>query len=139
MFSANVLQPFGTIDKLLINDFSVPSILWGIDEDWMVNYIPEDTPFDPTHHCGVLRVKDNDILPRYLSKALESEGAEIKFSKNYRTSIERVKNLSIPVPSVDEQKNVIVQIKPLEDAISKLYVDLEEVEARRKTILGKYL
>ena len=105
----------------------------------MVNYIPEDTPFYPTHHCGVLRVKDNDILPRYLSKALESEGAEIKFSKNYRTSIERVKNLSIPVPSVDEQKNVIVQIKPLEDAISKLYVDLEEVEARRKTILGKYL
>ena len=30
-------------------------------------------------------------------------------------------------------------IKPLEDAISKLYVDLEEVETKRKTILSKYL
>lgn len=139
VFSANVLQPFGTIDKLLITDFSVPSILWGIDGDWMVNYIPENTPFYPTDHCGVLRVKDNDILPRYLSKALESAGSEIKFSRSYRASIERVKNLSIPVPPVDEQENVIVQIKPLEDAISKLYVDLEEVETKRKTILSKYL
>ena len=139
VFSANVLQPFGTIDKLLITDFSVPSILWGIDGDWMVNYIPENTPFYPTDHCGVLRVKDNDILPRYLSKALESAGSEIKFSRSYRASIERIKNLSIPVPPVDEQENVIVQIKPLEDAISKLYVDLEEVETKRKTILSKYL
>lgn len=139
VFSANVLQPFGTIDKLLITDFSVPSILWGIDGDWMVNYIPENTPFYPTNHCGVLRVKDNDILPRYLSKALESAGSEIKFSRSYRASIERIKNLSIPVPPVDEQENVIVQIKPLEDAISKLYVDLEEVETKRKTILSKYL
>ena len=105
----------------------------------MVNYIPENTPFYPTDHCGVLRVRDSNILPRYLSKALENAGAEIKFSRSYRASIERVKNLSIPVPPIGEQKNFITQIKPLEDAISELYIGLEEVEAKRKTILDKYL
>lgn len=35
VYSANVKEPFGYIDDLLITDFSVPSILWGIDGDWI--------------------------------------------------------------------------------------------------------
>ena len=30
VYSANVKEPFGYIDDLLITDFSVPSILWGL-------------------------------------------------------------------------------------------------------------
>lgn len=55
VYSANVTSPFGFIDKLLITDFSVPSVLWGIDGDWMTSYLPSDMPFYPTDHCGVLR------------------------------------------------------------------------------------
>lgn len=33
VYSANVTAPFGFIDKLLITDFSAPSVLWGIDGD----------------------------------------------------------------------------------------------------------
>ncbi len=67
VYSANVIEPFGNIDKLLIEDFSKPSVLWGIDGDWMVNHLPKDYPFYPTDHCGVLRVKDNSINEKYLA------------------------------------------------------------------------
>ena len=32
VYSANVAAPFGFIDKLLITDFSAPSVLWGLTE-----------------------------------------------------------------------------------------------------------
>lgn len=37
VFSANVFEPFGKTDSSLLTDFSKPSVLWGIDGDWMVN------------------------------------------------------------------------------------------------------
>jgi hypothetical protein len=37
VYSANVFELFGHINELLITDFSVPSVLWGIDGDWQVN------------------------------------------------------------------------------------------------------
>ena len=70
VFSANVVEPFGYIDDLLIDDFSIPSVLWGIDGDWMTSYVPENKEFYPTDHCGVLRCKTSAINPRYLSHIL---------------------------------------------------------------------
>lgn len=63
VYSANVKEPFGYIDDLLITDFSVPSVLWGIDGDWMTSYMPENEKFYPTDHCGVLRCKTADVNP----------------------------------------------------------------------------
>jgi type I restriction enzyme M protein len=48
VYSANVFEPFGYIDQYLNTDFSIPSVLWGID-GWMVNYMPADKPFYPTN------------------------------------------------------------------------------------------
>lgn len=73
VYSANVMEPFGSIDASLITDFSTPSVLWGIDGDWMVNYMPAGYPFYPTDHCGVLRVDTGIIHPRYLAFVLEQE------------------------------------------------------------------
>lgn len=39
VYSANVFKPFGYTDSLLFNDFNLSSVLWGIDGDWMTNYI----------------------------------------------------------------------------------------------------
>lgn len=44
VYSANVFEPFGMIDKLLTTDFSKDSVIWGIDGDWMVNTIPANEP-----------------------------------------------------------------------------------------------
>ena len=43
--------------KKNMKDYSRPSVIWGIDGDWMVNIIPAGVPFYPTDHCGVLRIK----------------------------------------------------------------------------------
>lgn len=67
IYSANVFEEFGRTNKQLITDFSMPSILWGIDGDWMVNLLPSGMPFYPTDHCGILRIKINDIVPEYLA------------------------------------------------------------------------
>ena len=89
VFSANVFEPFGFIDKLLVKDFSIDSVLWGIDGDWMVNFYPKDNPFYPTDHCGVLRVLTDKVHPRYMARILEIEGQKMNFSRSYRASIER--------------------------------------------------
>lgn len=45
VYSANVLKPFGYIDKELLKDYESPSVLWGIDGDWLVSFMPANTPF----------------------------------------------------------------------------------------------
>lgn len=94
IYSANVFEEFGRIDKQNITDFSVPSILWGIDGDWMVNIMPADKPFYPTDHCGVLRIKTDDILPKYMALALQVEGEFERFSRSNRASTQRIANLT---------------------------------------------
>ena len=117
IYSANVFEEFGRIDKQNINDFSVPSILWGIDGDWMVNIIPADIPFYPTDHCGVLRIKTDDILPKYMALALQVEGEFERFSRSNRASIQRISNLIIQVPSVSEQQTIVDKIETIDKQI----------------------
>lgn len=120
VYSANVIEPFGYIDRLLITDFSVPSILWGIDGDWMTSFIPEDSEFYPTDHCGILRCKTAEVNPRYLAHVLETEGRKLGFSRSYRASLDRVQGITFNVPNIEEQNNVISQIEILEIKIREL-------------------
>ena len=74
-------EHFGFINEEFIKDFSKPSVLWGIDGSWMVNYIPENTPFYPTDHCGVIRVNNKEIHPKYLAWVLNLEGKKTSVFK----------------------------------------------------------
>ena len=107
VYSANVFEPFGFINKELLKDFDSPSVLWGIDGDWMVNYIEKEKPFYPTDHCGVLRIKGKEIHPRYLTWVLGRAGKEVRFSRNHRASIDRIKGLSIKAPTLELQKQLV--------------------------------
>lgn len=105
VFSANVFEPFGRIGSSLLTDFSKPSVLWGIDGDWMVNYLQADRPFYPTDHCGVIKVLDeNVILPKYLVYPLLKAGEHERFSRANRASTERIKALTIRIPSINTEK-----------------------------------
>lgn len=139
VYSANVIEPFGKIDKLLIEDFSKPSILWGIDGDWMVNHLPEDYPFYPTDHCGVLRVLDNSINEKYLAFILEKEGKTIEFSRTKRASIDRIKGIKIAVPPIEEQEKIVEEIEKIELEIKNLYNELKEIPKLKEEILKNYL
>ncbi len=119
VYSANVFEAFGLINKHLLKDYDNPSVLWGIDGDWMVNYIEKDTPFYPTDHCGVIRIKGKALHPRYFSWILEQVGKSIRFSRTYRASIARMKGININVPSYAIQENIVKKIEAIEAQIVK--------------------
>ena len=140
VISANVNDVFGYIDKEFIPDFSVPSILWGIDGDWMVNYLVENTPFYPTDHCGFLRVLTKEINPRFMAWLLEQEGKKYKFSRqSYRPSIDRIEGLSVEVPEIKLQNEAVEKVRLIEEEIAKEQVKLNGIENKKHDILFKYI
>lgn len=139
VYSSNVYEPFGYFRKEFLKDFSVGSVLWGIDGDWMVNFMPQEKPFYPTDHCGVIRVKTPDIHPLYLKFALEQEGIEKRFSRSNRASTDRVKGLTIKAPSIDEQTRFVENVERLESQIIEAQKVIDEAKERKEAVLRKYL
>jgi restriction endonuclease S subunit len=139
VYSANVIEPFGYINDLLISDFSVPSVLWGIDGDWMTCYIAENKEFYPTDHCGVLRCKTNEVNTRYLAHILEKEGKKMGFSRSYRASIDRIKGITFTVPDKTLQDETIIKIEEIEAHIHKAEKQLEVLSGKTVEILNRYL
>lgn len=130
VYSANVKTPFGYTNHSILESFEKDSVLWGIDGDWIVNYVEKNNPFYPTDHCGVIRVLDNEINSHYLSVVLSRIGQEHKFSRTYRASTERIKGVKIPLPPKNIQKKIAEECaevdKELKDNVDKI-VELREV------------
>lgn len=139
VFSANVYEPFGYTDKLLIDDFSTDSILWGIDGDWMVAFYPKGQKFYPTDHCGVLRVLTDEVNPRYMARVLEVEGRKMNFSRSYRASIDRVEGITFSVPDIVEQNRVVSEVVKLEAQIHILQDKLKDLSKQKSDILKRFL
>ena len=140
VFSANVFEPFGKTSHSTLSDFSKPSILWGIDGDWMVSYHPSDTPFNPTDHCGVIRVLDETVInPRYLVYPLLKAGESERFSRANRASTERIKALNVMLPDIKVQNKVAKKLIQLETEMSTLKDSLSKYTEKKQSILNKHL
>ena len=140
VYSANVFEPFGYVNNLLINKFDTPSVIWGIDGDWMTNIIPANIPFYPTDHCGIIKIlKKQFILEKYLAFALNNEGKQFGFSRTKRASIDRVSGITIPVPSFPEQQKIVAKIEKLEKQIVEAQAIIDNSKQQKQEILDKYL
>lgn len=139
VYSANVIEPFGHINELLITDFSVPSVLWGIDGEWMTTYIPANSEFYPTDHCGVLRCKTSEVNPRYMVHILETEGKRMGFSRNYRASIDRIQSITFTVPDIELQNKVVKKVMELEDKIKTSRQLLHDLLGYKKKVIRNRL
>lgn len=139
VYSANVIDPFGYIDELLVTDFSMPSVLWGIDGDWMTRYIPAESEFYPTDHCGVLRCKTSEVNPHYMAHILEKEGKRIGFSRSYRASIDRIQGISFDVPDRQMQEKIIAKIERIEKQIQKAEKNIENLTEKTAIVLNHHL
>lgn len=139
VYSANVKKPFGYINKELLGNYTSDSVLWGIDGDWMVGFMPSGKAFYPTDHCGVLRVKTKNIQAKILAFGLESEGRKVGFRREYRASLERVRNLQIPLPPLESQDQIINVISKIEEKISLMDSSLEGLEGKKSKILKSAL
>lgn len=139
VYSANVFQPFGYIDRQLLTDFSIPSVVWGIDGDWQVNIFKENYEFYPTDHCGVMRIKTDILLPRIAAIALQLEGEKRGFKRSYRASLDRIESISIKVPDINKQKNADVQISTIEKEITEVKSKIELLESKRMALINDSL
>lgn len=139
VFSANVFEPFGYTDKLLIKDFSADSVLWGIDGDWMVNLYQKDKPFYPTDHCGVLRVLTDKVHPRYMAHMLEIKGEQMGFSRSYRASIDRVEGITFLVPDITIQNKTMEKVLEYESKIKELEQRLKSLDAMKSNIINSFI
>ncbi len=137
VFSANVKEPFGKIDKDLIKDFSVDSVLWGIDGDWMTGFVKANEPFYPTDYCGVLRSKSHKA--KILEFALFEVGAKFGFSRQIRASIERIYNLTLKLPPLDAQEKIVKAIEFCESKILNLKNELKTLQNATSEILKREL
>ena len=143
VYSANVHEEFGRINKTNITDFSRPSVVWGIDGDWMVDYIPENKPFYPTDHCGVIRIKSDNILPKYLVYALQVEGEYERFSRANRASTQRIASLIIQVPELDVQKKIVAEMEAIDKQVNDEDNNIkkydEDIKSKFDGLIVKYL
>lgn len=137
VYSANVKEPFGRIDKLLDIDFSKDSILWGIDGDWLVSYMPKENPFYPTDHCGVLQIFDEAIEPYYVALALEIVGNEYGFSRSYRASTERLASVQIPIPPQKIQEDLVKQCKAIDEEYNTSRMTIETYRSKIADIFDR--
>lgn len=72
VFSANVNKPFGYVEVTNIDFFDSPSILWGIDGIFDYSFIEEGIEFATTDHCGLLRIEEQKIYPKYIFHMLRA-------------------------------------------------------------------
>ena len=139
VYSSNVFEPMGLIDEKLIDNFEDEYIVWGIDGDWMVNIFPKGYEFYPTDHCGVMQVDKNIINPRYMAYLLKKEGARFGFSRTYRASLDRIKNISIKVPHIKTQNEKMREVENLEKKIRKLEKTQIDLNSEISNIIDSYL
>ncbi|GAB3242945.1 restriction endonuclease subunit S [Psychrobacter pacificensis] len=139
VYSANVLKPFGYINQEIFEDYDLASVLWGIDGDWMVNYLPAHQSFFPTDHCGVIRVYTDKVNPKYLAKLLDKAGEAERFSRHHRASTERVSNLTLSFPDIDTQNQVCKEIEQMESKIAKYQAIIDASVDKKHTIIESYL
>lgn len=139
VISANVKENFGMVNGEIITDYSKPYILWGIDGDWMVNYLEKGIKFYPTDHCGYIQILDDNINPIYFAKALEAEGAKQRFSRSNRASTDRISSLVVKLPNIKIQNQIAETILNLESKIKELETKLNTYDDRKKEVVEKYL
>lgn len=139
VYSANVFSPFGYVNHSTISDFSSPSVLWGIDGEWMVNFLPSESVFCPTDHCGVLKVVSDDFNPHFVKFVLQKEGKKLGFSRSYRASIDRIERISIPKLPISIQNEFILKVEKLLAKSEDLEKRLPILAEQQNTILKQLL
>ncbi|MBQ3740884.1 MAG: N-6 DNA methylase, partial [Prevotella sp.] len=137
VYSANVREIFGFVNKQNLTEFEKPSVLWGIDGDWLVNYIPANTVFYPTDHCGVLRVNSKEINPYYVCMAMNIVGKVNHFSRSFRASIERVKGMELPIPPLKIQDKVAKECSLVDMEYNSSRMSMEEYRKKIEDVFKK--
>ena len=75
----------------------------------------------------------------YLVYPLKKEGERQRFSRANRASTERIKALTLKVPSVEIQKEVVKKLQKLDEQIKEANQQIANASSAKQAILDKYL
>lgn len=135
IYSANVRAPISYHHTSNITDFKNNFVIWGIDGDFDFNFIPKETPFVSTDHCGTIRILSDDILPEYLMLLLEYKKHEYGFDRGLRASLKNMQQVVIEV-LLNEQGNIDTEKqKEVVEKYQNIYELKEKISSYRKKIL----
>lgn len=104
-----------------------------------INLIKQNcTPIDT---CFFVKINEKQLLFQYAYYLLKSLNLETLNKGLGPGGLNRndVYALSIKVPSLDLQKEIVAQILPLKEEIEKLQKEIDEIPAKKQAILDKYL
>lgn len=98
LYSANVLEPIGYVNKSNLNRFSHDYILWGIDGNFEVNPIIKGSKFATTDHCGTIEIINESINYMYLIYQLNIIKSKYGFDRTLRPSLTKMEDVMIKFP-----------------------------------------
>ena len=139
VYSANVNEILGYVKNDLLQDYSVPSIVWGIDGNWNTNYFESNYKFYPTDHCGIIRINDKKINPLYFLYKFHELGENQKFDRNNRASVDRIKSLNTNIPSKKVQDDFANQVNKIREKINILINENNSFSNEKKQIFDEIL
>ncbi len=96
-------------------------------------------------HITILRLNKQKALSNYIINYFVDlgfktiEAMALGQSGQIELSLETIKNIKIPLPSLETQKEIVSQIEEIEKKIEVLESDLKAIPEKKKEVLKKYL
>lgn len=123
---------------LLVNSTGVGTAgrvtLFNLDGDYVVD-----------SHITIVRLNTKEILPKFALYSLAHIGFKTiekmatGQSGQIELAIDTIKEIRIPVPSIDKQNKIIEEIEKYEEVILDAQNEIEILENEKKNILHRYL
>jgi len=98
VYSANVFEPMGFVNRNDIKGIAHNSILWGIDGNFGLRCAAKGEVLVNTDHCGAIEILDKAIVPEYLLYALTLRKEEESFDRSFRASLSNMRRFTVKIP-----------------------------------------
>ena len=96
-------------------------------------------------HITILRLDQTKALPSYILHYLcdlgfkTIEAMALGQSGQIELSLETIKNIKIPLPTISEQQKIVAEIEKIEKQINLLELNLQEFSKQKREVLKNYL
>ena len=104
-----------------------------------------DGTFVVDSHITILRPDRTKILPDFILHSLANigfkniEAMAMGQSGQIELTITTIQNIKIPVPPIEEQKEIVSKIEKLEEKINQLEKEINLIPAQKEEVLKRYL
>lgn len=96
-------------------------------------------------HITILRVNKEKVLPKYVMYALANIGFKniekmaTGQSGQIELSLDTIKNIKIPLPSIEKQKEIVEEFQYLENELNNAKLEITATKEKKEKILEKYI